>query len=98
MVSRPGFVHTAERRDEVPRYDAGRRPVRSHFQGWVEEVDSSLFERHNGDCSPGDLKRAPLKEGQEEGVPQLILYRLKGHHYVRGDALQEGSFLLEGLM
>ena len=57
-----------------------------------------MFVRNNSDFPPRDLIHVSLKEGQEQGVLQLILYRLKVHTYARGDVLHEGTLLLEGLL
>ena len=98
MVSRPELRHPAERCKEVSCYDAGRRPVFSRSLGRVGESHPSMFDRQTGDRPPSDLRHGPLKEGREKFVPQLILHRLKFHPYARGDALQEGPLLLEGLL
>ena len=50
-----------ERRDEVPRYHAGRRPISPHGPIWVEEGDPGLFDRHTSYRSPVDLCIGPLK-------------------------------------
>ena len=62
------------------------------------EGDTSLLDRQTGYHPPGDLSHVPLKEGWEKGVLQIILYRLKFHPYVRGDALHEVPLLLEGFL
>ena len=57
-----------------------------------------LFDRQPGDRPPGDLRCGPLEEVQEDGVPQLILYLLKGHSYVSGDTLHECPLLMEEIL
>ena len=90
MVARPEFGCPAERHYEVPRDHAGCRPVCPCGTSWVRDGNPGLFDRHTGDLPPGDLRRGPLKEGREEDILQHILYPLKIHPYVRGDAFYEG--------
>ena len=87
MVSQNESICPADRCDKVSSYHAGRRPVRSHCLSWVREGNTSLFDWQNGDFPPGDLRHVPLKYGRKEGVPQIIIYLLKCHHYYRGEAL-----------
>ena len=98
MVSRPEFGRPAERHNGVSCYDIRRRPFHSRYQSWVGEGDPSLFDWQTGDQPHGDLRCVPLKERQEEGVPQLILYRLKSHSDAQGNALHKVPLLLEGLL
>ena len=79
-------------------YDAGSRPVFSRGLSMSREVNTSLFNRHTSDCPPGDLRHAPLKEGQEKCVQQHILHCLKLHANLQGDALHKVPLLLEGLL
>ena len=94
MVSQPEFGRPAERRNKVPCYHIRRRPVRPCDPSWGREGDSRRFDSHTGDRTTRDVRHGPLKEGWEEGIPHFILYRLKGHPYVQGDALHEGPLLL----
>ena len=71
-----------------------RRLVRPCDPSWGREGDPRQFDSHTGDLPTRDVRHGPLKEGWEEGIPQFILYRLKGHPYVQGDALHEGPLLL----
>ena len=98
MVTRPEFGRPAERRNKVPRDHAVRRLILTCGPSCVREGDPGLFDHHPGDRPPRDLCHGPLKEVQEEDIPQRILYQLEVHPYVPGDALHKFPLLLEGLL
>ena len=98
VVARSEFGRPVERHDDVPCDNVGRRLVCPCIPSWVGEGDLGLFDWNTGDCPPGDLRRGPREQIREEGVPQLILYRLKGHSYFRGNMLHKIPLLLKGLL
>ena len=65
MVAQPEFGCPAELCNDIPRDDAGRRPVQPRCQIWIGEGNPSLFGRHTGDRPPGYLRCDPLKEDRE---------------------------------
>ena len=89
MVPLPELSRPAELCDEVSCFDTGRHLVRSGGLSRVGEGNPYLFGLQTGDRRPGGLVHGPLKEGRKEGVPQLILHRLKCPPYTQGDALQK---------
>ena len=98
MIDQPELYHPMERRNDVPNEHAGRRTIHPCDPSWVREDNPGIFERKTSDNPPGDLCRAPLKEGWEEGFPQRILHHLEGHLNIWGGALNKGPLRMEVIL
>ena len=98
MISQPELGRPVERREEVPSDHVGHRPIRLYSPSRVRKGNLGLFDQKPRDLPPRDLCHGPLKEGQEEDVPQCVLHYLEVHPNVRGDVLHEVPLLVGGLL